>query len=76
MDFKDDVMAVSLVTLVGLYILVCGITGAACSNDVCFLIGIVDLDAVSTGIAVTGTHEGLLVFSYYKSCNQNTTCSI
>lgn len=57
MDFKDDVKAVSLVTLVGLSILVCGITGAACSNEFCFLIEIVDFDAVSTGIAVTGKHD-------------------
>lgn len=29
----------------------------AFSNEVCFSIGRVDFDAVSTGIAVTGTHD-------------------
>lgn len=60
-EFKDDVMMVGLVTLVGSSIGVSGVTGVDCLNVVCFLIGVVDSNVVLIDIVVTGTHDKRLV---------------
>lgn len=61
LEFKDDVMMVGLVTLVGSSIGVSGVTGVDCLNVVCFLVGVVDSNVVLIDIVVTGTHEKRLV---------------
>lgn len=61
LEFKDDVMMVGLVTLVGSSIGVSGVTGVDCLNVVCFLIGVVDSNVVLIDIVVTGTHDKRLV---------------
>lgn len=60
-EFKDDVMMVGLVTLVGSSIGVSGVTGVDCLNVVCFLVGVVDSNVVLIDIVVTGTHDKRLV---------------
>lgn len=60
-EFKDDVMMVGLVTLVGSSIGVSGVTGVDCLNVVCFLVGVVDSNVVLIDIVVTGTHVKRLV---------------
>lgn len=60
-EFKDDVMMVGLVTLVGSSIGVSGVTGVDCLNVVCFLVGVVDSNVVLIDVVVTGTHNKRLV---------------
>lgn len=60
-EFKDDVMMVGLVTLVGSSIGVSGVTGVDCLNVVCFLVGVVDSNVVLIDVVVTGTHDKRLV---------------
>lgn len=60
-EFKDDVMMVGLVTLVGSSIGVSGVRGVDCLNVVCFLVGVVDSNVVLIDIVVTGTHDKRLV---------------
>lgn len=61
LEFKDDVMMLGLVTLVGSSIGVSGVTGVDCLNVVCFLVGVVDSNVVLINIVVTGTHDKRLV---------------
>lgn len=61
LEFMDDVMMVSRVTLEGSSIGVSGVTGVDCLNVVCFLEGVVDSNVVLIDTVVTGTHDKRLV---------------
>lgn len=61
LEFMDDVMMVSRVTLEGSSIGVSGVTGVDCLNVVCFLVGVVDSNVVLIDTVVTGTHDKRLV---------------